>query len=387
MFLFLLTYFSIYGGIHLYAFLKARAALSPSGGFSVVLGSFMVVMVVAPIGVRLLERHGLHMVSRILAYVGFTWMGLIFIFFCLATCQDVFNLSTRLIALLLGANSSRFLWTGRNAFLLLTVGTFALGLWSFFSAWSIRLDRVSLVTTKLPAKMERFTIVQISDLHLGVMVGEKRLKRIIGLVQKAEPDLLICTGDLVDARLESLNHLAAMLAELRPPFGKFAITGNHEFYVGIDQSAGFFKAAGFTLLRNQSCRVENVLNMVGLDDPAVNRRGGGNVPLKQRESTLLAELDAAKYTLLLKHRPLVQTESLGRFDLQLSGHTHNGQIFPFTLLTRLYYPRLSGLYQLDRGSHLYVSRGSGTWGPPMRFLSPPQVTMIELVANQTGESK
>jgi hypothetical protein len=175
--------------------------------------------------------------------------------------------------------------------------------------------------------------------------------------------------------MERHNKLAAMLAELNPPLGKFAITGNHEFYAGIGQSERFLKAAGFTLLRNERLNVAEQLYIVGVDDPAVRRR---NQTKGDDEESLLAGLSRERFTLLLKHRPTVETESLGKFDLQLSGHTHGGQIFPFHLITRLFYPREDGLHRLEKGSVLYISRGTGTWGPPMRFLSPPEVTVFEL---------
>jgi len=178
--------------------------------------------------------------------------------------------------------------------------------------------------------------------------------------------------------MDRLNNLAAMLATLNPPLGKFAIAGNHEFYAGIRQSGRFLRAAGFNLLRNDGFKLNGLINLVGVDDPAGKRRYPQNGQVGKEEKILLANSDSERFTLLLKHRPTVEMESIGQFDLQLSGHTHGGQIFPFNLITRLYYSNQRGLYRLDKGSVLYVSRGTGTWGPPMRFLSPPEVTVIEL---------
>jgi len=247
---------------------------------------------------------------------------------------------------------------------------------SVYSAWQIRVDRVVLTTTKLPPELEKFTIAQISDVHLGPMVGERRLSRIIRLLTRIKPDLVVATGDLVDAQMDRLNNLAAMLTTLDPPLGKFAIPGNHEFYAGIRQSERFLRAAGFKLLRNEDFKLNGFINIVGVDDPAGKRRYPESSLVGREEKILLA--DSKGFTLLLKHRPTVEIESLGQFDLQLSGHTHGGQIFPFNLITRIFYPKQRGLYRLDKGSVLYVSRGTGTWGPPMRFLSPPEVTLIEL---------
>ena len=340
---------------------------------------FLVAMVVAPIAVRLLDRHGLPLASRYLAYICYTWMGLLFFFFWMSICLDVFNVSMRILALLPGSGTSRFVWTGKNSFVFLTLGVVILGVWSAFSAWQIRLDRVVLQTTKLPAGKSTLTIAQISDVHLGLMVGERKMSRIIRLLERTKPDILVCSGDLVDAQMERFHNLAAMLATIKAPLGKFAVMGNHEFYAGIRQSERFLKAAGFMLLRNQEYGLDDLFRIVGMDDPVGRRRYKEEAAANLSERDLLARSNSQVFTILLKHRPTVENESVGQFDLQLSGHTHGGQIFPFNLVVRHFYPKQNGFYQLDKGSTLYVNRGTGTWGPPMRFLSPPQITLIELV--------
>jgi hypothetical protein len=339
---------------------------------------FLVAMVVAPIAVRLLDRHGLPLASRYLAYITYTWMGLVFFFFWMSICLDVFNVSMRILALLPGSVTSRFVWTGRNSFVLLTLGVVILGVWSALSAWQIRLERVALQTTKLPAGKGTLTIAQISDVHLGLMVGERRMSRIIRLLERAKPDVLVCSGDLVDAQMERFNNLATMLAKIEAPLGKFAVMGNHEFYAGVGQSERFLKAAGFMLLRNQEYSQDGLFRLVGMDDPVGRNRYKEEGASIRSETDLLARSNSQVFTILLKHRPTVESESLGHFDLQLSGHTHGGQIFPFNLVVQHFYPKQNGLYQLDKDSRLYVSRGTGTWGPPMRFLSPPAVTLIEI---------
>jgi len=376
--LFLLTFLSIYGAIHLYLFVKARSALASGLGASVAMALFLTAMVVAPIAVRLLDRHGMHLAGRYLAYLAYTWMGLLFFFFWLSLCLDVYNLSMRVLALLPGSSTGSLVWKGRDSFTFITLGVLFLGGLSAYSAWQIRLERVVLQTMKLPPQVEKITIAQISDVHLGPMVGERRLARIVRLLERVKPDLVVATGDLVDAQMDRLNNLAAMLATLNPPLGKFAIAGNHEFYAGIRQSGRFLSAAGFNFLRNEGFKLNGLINIVGVDDPAGKSRYPQNSQVGKEEKILLADSDSDRFTLLLKHRPTVEMESMGQFDLQLSGHTHGGQIFPFNLITRLYYSRQRGLYRLDKGSVLYVSRGTGTWGPPMRFLSPPEVTVIEL---------
>jgi predicted MPP superfamily phosphohydrolase len=230
---------------------------------------------------------------------------------------------------------------------------------------------------KVPAAYSPLKIVQISDVHLGLIVREGRLKRILKKVAAENPDVVVSTGDLVDGQVCELNGLAGLLNEIRPRYGKFAVTGNHEFYAGFDNAKCFTENAGFTLLRGESTSAAGI-TIAGVDDPAGRFYGLKNIS----ETELLSPLPRNKFVLLLKHRPLVDKKAVGLFDLQLSGHIHKGQIFPFTLLTALYYPLTSGRLDLPDKSVMYVSRGSGTWGPPVRFLAPPEVTAIELIREE-----
>ncbi|MFO7900097.1 MAG: metallophosphoesterase, partial [Planctomycetota bacterium] len=169
--------------------------------------------------------------------------------------------------------------------------------------------------------------------------------------------------------------LAPLLASLDAPLGKYAVTGNHEFYTGIKQAEAFHQRAGFILLRGRSTLVDGRLWIGGVDDPAGLRRSGGDVHLNEGEA--LPGKHRWVASVLLKHRPLVDPRSVGRFDLQLSGHVHGGQIFPFVLFVAMTDSLLPGSHTFD-GSTVYVSRGAGTWGPPMRFLAPPAITVIDL---------
>jgi predicted MPP superfamily phosphohydrolase len=167
-----------------------------------------------------------------------------------------------------------------------------------------------------------------------------------------------------------------MLKEVNPRYGKFAVTGNHEFYAGLEKALAFTEDAGFVILRGEGTNIGDFLNIAGIDDHQGESFGSPN-PLTERE--LLSKLPNDNFTLFLKHRPVLDKDALGLFDLQLSGHAHKGQIFPFSLLTKLSYPTDDGCLKLENGSYLCVSRGAGTWGPPIRFLAPPDVVVIELV--------
>ncbi len=162
--------------------------------------------------------------------------------------------------------------------------------------------------------------------------------------------------------------------------GKYAVTGNHEFYAGLPEALDFTQKTGFLLLRGQAHTLQNGLTIAGVDDPTGRFQAPPNA---LPENKLLGEIPENQFVIFLKHQPIVDANSIGLFNLQLSGHTHNGQIFPFGLLVRLVYKLNPGFTKLEKGSVAYISRGTGTWGPPVRFLAPPEVTLIEITTNKS----
>ncbi|MBW2604600.1 MAG: metallophosphoesterase [Deltaproteobacteria bacterium] len=373
--LFLLIYFGIYGGAHLYAFLKLKRGFAIGLPAYSILAIFMILMVAAPILVRIFERHGYEAFARGLAYVGFTWMGLLFIFISVSFFFDIYRLLHFLATLLTRSPLADVSLSHRTFCTLAILLSFAVVIYGYFEALDIRTEHVTVKTSKIPEKIGRFRVVQISDVHLGLIVGKSRLKRILRKVEDARPDILVSTGDLVDGQMDDLEALTDMFQNIPTTYGKFAITGNHEFYAGLDRALAFTEKAGFTMLRGEGMTVADLLNVAGVDDPARKRYYPDRAA---SEKALLEKMPGEKFTLFLKHQPVISAESLGRFDLQLSGHTHKGQIFPFNLVTKFYYPMHTGLSEVGENALLYVSRGSGTWGPPFRFLSPPEVTVIDV---------
>jgi predicted MPP superfamily phosphohydrolase len=377
--LFLVTFFILYGLLHLYAFLKAKSALSFSPKIGSLVIAFMAVMLFSPLIINYSERIGFEFFARIMSYIGYIWMGILFLFVSVSFLMDVYRLSIYFLELLSRRDLSVIMPSARFSFFVPFIFAFIVSAYGYFEARDIRVEHFSVKTSKIPKKINSLRIVQISDVHLGLIVREARLKQIVKEIKEQRPDILVSTGDLVDGQINKLEGLAELLQEIKPRYGKYAITGNHEFYAGLDQSIGFIKKAGFSVLRGQRLSINGILNIAGVDDRAGKPYG---LFTDVSEKDLLSEFDHEKFTLLLKHRPLVDKNALGLFDLQLSGHTHKGQIFPFKLLTHLYYPVVAGHSSLSEHSHLYVSRGTGTWGPPIRFLSTPEVTVIELVSKE-----
>jgi predicted MPP superfamily phosphohydrolase len=372
-FLLITTFTSLYTSMHVYAFLKLRRAVALTGIATALLAGFMILMILTPLIVRLVESANFEKEARIFAYVGYTWMGIMFLFFAASFTVDVWRFLVYVAEGVLKTGLAGVKVSARQAFFLpLFAAVLAAG-YGTTEAMNIRTETIVLKSPKITRPIR---IVQISDVHLGLLIREPRLSNILKKVAAASPDMLVSTGDLVDGQTDSLNGVGNLLKEIKAPLGKYAVTGNHEFYAGLDRSLEFMNQAGFRVLRGEGASVAGLINIAGVDDPVVRSYGPSReIPERQ----LLSGLPKDKFTLFLKHRPDVEQSSEGLFDLQLSGHAHKGQLFPFTLVVRLVFPRIDGLYSLSSGSWLYVSRGTGTWGPPIRFLAPPEVSVIDLV--------
>ena len=369
MILFFTVVIAIYTALHGVVFWGISPLVAGWNKFTFSLLLWMALMISAPFAVRLLEAGGNEQAARILALVGFNWMGLVFLAGCLFAVVETLDLLCRL---------PRFsLHVPLTAVLVLFL-TLAAGLYGNSEAKNIRVETVPIITDRLGPEIDRLRLVQVSDLHLGLLNRDEFLRPVINRIKELKPDLLVVTGDMVDGRIIQLPGLYSLWQEIEPPLGKFAITGNHEVYAGLGQSIDFLHRSGFTVLRNFGTNIKGMVTLIGLDDEAVP---GAAVD----EHALLQAHASDLFTVYLRHRPTVTAADADLFDLQLSGHAHRGQIFPFKFVTGLRYPMQNGLYQLtDRGS-LYTSRGTGTWGPPMRVLSPPEITVFEISRAGAGQ--
>ena len=366
--IFLTVFLSLYGAMHVLVYRGIRPILTPRPRSRWTTLAFMTLMVISPVLVSVLERIELETGARMLALIGYSWMALVFISFAGFVVVFAWDLLLRPLGRLHRGLTEYSLHGPRCAVLVPALAVL-LCIHGSFEANQLQVETIHIKTDKLPVEAKPLRIVQISDLHLGLIHRNAMLDRVITQVEQLQPDLLVATGDMVDGRIDHLAGLAEIFSRVSPPLGKYAITGNHEYYAGLDQALRFLQRSGFTLLRNRAISVGPLI-VAGVDDPAGGHPGD--------EAALIKPTDRCHFTLLLKHRPLVSAAAEEFFDLQLSGHAHRGQIFPFNLVTALEYPMQNGLYRLATGTRLYVSRGAGTWGPPVRVFSPPEITLIEL---------
>ncbi|SNY58538.1 metallophosphoesterase [Paractinoplanes atraurantiacus] len=235
-----------------------------------------------------------------------------------------------------------------------------------------RIDRLQMPLAKLPRSMDGFRMAVVSDIHLGPLTGVNHARRIVDQINSVQADIVCVVGDLVDGSVAELGRFAAPLAEIESRHGAFFVTGNHEYYSGYQEWVEEVARLGMRPLRNERVEIN------GLDLAGVNDLGGAEHGDAPDFARALGDRDAAKPVVLMAHQPVaVHDAAPFGVDLQVSGHTHGGQMAPFNLLVRLQQPVVSGLGRVD-GVPVYVTNGAGFWGPPVRVGAPPQVSVIEL---------
>ncbi len=360
--------------MHFYFFLKMRRAFRPGSTVSILIGLNLALLVLSPAAARMAARELILPWAYPLSYAAYFWLAFIFLFCSTALLMDSLRAGVWLMEKLRKSKSrGKKTKAARSAFVVPALAAVSICVYGYHEARDIQVEHMEIPTHKLT---ERVRIAQISDVHLGLIIREDHLGRIADAIRKEKPDMLVSTGDLLDADDGHLDGLEKPLRQINPRLGKFAVLGNHEFIWSEKSSMDFMKKAGFRVLRADSAAAGDRLIVAGVDDPAARFFTGAH---ETDERRFLRSLPQDKFILFLKHRPTVDPDSHGLFDLQLSGHTHKGQIFPFSLLTWFYYPQHAGKLSVVDGSFLYVNRGAGTWGPPIRFLAPPEVTIIDLV--------
>ncbi|MET9627379.1 metallophosphoesterase [Lentzea sp. NPDC006480] len=236
-----------------------------------------------------------------------------------------------------------------------------------------QLLQVPVTLNKLQKSMSGFRIAVVSDIHLGPLLGRAHTERIVRMINEQEADLVAIVGDLVDGTVAELGEAAAPLRDLVSKHGSYFVTGNHEYFSGHEQWISEVEKLGVNPLRNEGLTVAGGLELAGVND--VTGKSYGDAPDFERA---LAGRDKNNPLVLLAHQPVqVADASSHGVDLQLSGHTHGGQMVPFNFVVPLQQPGVAGLSKVD-DTWLYVSRGAGFWGPPVRVGAPPDITMIEL---------
>jgi predicted MPP superfamily phosphohydrolase len=323
---------------------------------------------------RLLERRWTTGIVYLITKVGAFWLAASLYMFIFFLFTDLLNLFVKLLTPETGFPSASVLISEILIILLIT-GLLILS--GYLNAIHPRIKTLKITVEKHQPKRKKINIVAVSDVHLGSIVGEKRVAKMVAMINSLDPDIVLFLGDLLDEDPGPVIHkdLGTCLERIKSKHGIYAITGNHEYIGGIQKAVPFFKKHGIQLLRDEKVLIEDQLYLIGREDRDKVRFEGTD---RKSLSELIKEIDHSKIIILLDHQPfhLDQSRKFG-IDLHLSGHTHHGQIWPFQYITKKIY-KISHGYLKSGATHYYVSSGFGTWGPPIRLGNRPEVLYIQI---------
>ncbi|HKU43630.1 MAG TPA: metallophosphoesterase [Polyangiales bacterium] len=351
--------------------------------FGTALIALLGTIVVAAVGVSLLvARNG----YPLLTALGFGWLGTTVYLIALLVAGDVLRFATRKRSPR-SATGPDALREPRRVFvaravagsaLLASGGIAAFGVRS--AVWELHTPHVPVRLTRLPRALDNFSIALLSDVHIGPMLDGRFLRQLVDRTNALRPDLIAIAGDLVDGSVREIGAQVAELGRLHAPHGVFFVTGNHEYYSGARQWIQFLPRLGVRVLMNEHVPIGDAaasFDLAGVTDRMGARWRHGPDALAATRGR-----DTQRELVMLAHQPvqIFDSAAVGA-GLQLSGHTHGGQLQPFGELARLRQPYVAGLHRHEPGgAQIYVSCGTGFWGPPLRVLAPAEIPLIRLVA-------
>lgn len=238
-------------------------------------------------------------------------------------------------------------------------------------------NEMNLKIEKSANGLKKLRIVMLSDIHMGHIIGQEKVGEMVDTINSLNPDIVLFAGDIIDGEIEPVlrNNVGEPLKNLKSKYGTWAITGNHEYIGGIEEAVPYLRSLGIHLLIDSSALIDNSFYIVGRKDRAVKQfNKGERLPLEE----ILPDNPQKLPVILMDHQPFALSETAKKnIDLQLSGHTHHGQLWPLNYITESVY-ELSWGYKKINGAHFYVSSGYGTWGPPVRTGNTPEIVVLKL---------
>lgn len=367
--LFFVVFLGTFALLHLYISKRFVAQLHTSSRNKTLLRLFLYLNFLGIIGYAL-ARY-LFDVPNWLYFLFSLPIGVVFLLFCTTLIYDISRLFLNALPI---SDKRREFFKRSLDISSLTLAT-ALSAKATYEASHFQIEDVKIEIKNLK---KSYTIAQLSDVHIGGLIDAAFISTIVKQVNALRVDLIVITGDLIDTQIPRAEDALEALSHLRAKHGVYFVAGNHEYFHGLEEIITKLKSIGIYVLENENRLIGDAtsgFNLAGVYD-IFGYRAAHHLP---DITAALADVNAAVPTLLLAHQPKFVEELKGGVDLMLSGHTHGGQLFPFRYLVALAQPYIAGLYRHDERLQVYVNKGTGFWGPPMRLGATSEITHIRLI--------
>ena len=380
MLVFFIIVFAIYFLTNFYIFLKGYRAIPESGNLRLIYTIIYIVLASTFIAGKFLERNHSSVFTDIMNIIGGFWMAFMLYGFLILFISDLLAPLFRLTGVLSQNDMPIFRKWSYIITLCSSIGLITFG---FFNAIVPVVKKYDIVINKTVADLETFRIAAVSDIHLGSIIRKRSTKKLSGILKKIDPDMVLLLGDIVDGEIGPVlrDDLLSYFTCPKCRDGLLAITGNHEYIGGASITIPYIEKHGIRILKDEVVHIDGGIQIIGrLDRDGARFYGKERLPL----SELMKQVDLTKPVILLDHQPfrLNETAQAG-IDLQLSGHTHNGQIWPLNYITKMIY-ELSYGYKKIGNTQFIVSSGFGLWGPRVRSGSRSEV--LEITITFTGKT-
>jgi len=366
----------LYGLVNTYIYIRGLQAISHNSPLRVWFTVIFWFLAASYLAARLIERIALSWLSDGLVWIGSFWMGAMAYFFVILLAIDLLRLVNYLIPFFPDFLTRNLQYTKKVTALIVIGAVFLTVVGAHINSVLPRIQALELMIQK-KSPLKELNIAVISDVHLGTIICNSHFMRIVDKINSLNPDIVLFAGDLVDEDIEPVirQNLGETLRQIKSKYGIYGVTGNHEYIGGVEPACKYLTEHGVIMLRDSVVQIDGAFTLVGREDVSIVQ-----FDRKKRRSLgdLIKDVDKTLPIILMDHQPLRLNDAVDNgIDLQLSGHTHHGQLWPFNYITEAVY-EISWGYKKKRDTHFYVSCGVGTWGPPMRTGNRPEIVNVKL---------
>lgn len=365
----------VYFSVNYYIFIRGLQAIKPNNPIKTYYIVIYIFLALAFWVGRITENYYPSVLTDILVWIGSFWLAFMLYFFIIVLLLDIVRLINHFVPFYPVYIKNNYINVKEYIFYTSIAVVSLIVLIGYINFLNPRIYTKEIKINKSTKDIKELNIVVASDIHMGTIVTNGRILKLVEMVNSLNPDIILLPGDILDEDLEPVirRNLGEDISKLKAKYGVYAVNGNHEFIGGVTEADKYLTSHGIKLLRDSAVVIDNQILLVGREDLSINR-----ISKRKSIEELLNGYDKSMPIILMDHQPFKLYEAeQAKIDLQLSGHTHHGQLFPFNFLTQKIY-EVSWGYKKKGDSHIYVSSGFSGWGPPVRLGSRTEIVNIKL---------